>query len=131
MVRAASEPVRYQILLSDGRHEVVADTAAEKGGADSGFRPHDLLEASLASCVSMTVRMYADRHGIPLRGVITTVTMDRTHPEEVVFRYDVALDGDLTPEQERKLLLAAHACPVRRTLSKPIRFEHGMSGPRS
>jgi putative redox protein len=125
MICATSEPARYRTRFSDGDHQAFSDTTVDKGGEHSGFRPHDLLEAALATCVSMTVRMYADNHGIPLRGVTTNVRMDRTRPGEVVFQYKVALDGDLTPEQQDRLLRAAGACPVRRTLSKRISFECG------
>jgi putative redox protein len=125
MICAKSQLARYQTLFSDGEHEGVADTTADKGGEHAGFRPHDLLEAALAACVNMSVRMYADHHGIPLRGVTTNVSLDRTHPDEVVFRYDLDLDGELTEEQRNRLLQASNACPVRKTLSKSIRFERG------
>ena len=125
MICAKSDLTRYQTRFSDGKHEGVSDTTADKGGQHSGFRPHDLLEAALAACVNMTVRMYADNHGIPLRGVTTNVSLDRIHPDEVVFRYEVELDGELTEEQRNRLLQAAGACPIRKTLSKRIRFERG------
>jgi putative redox protein len=125
MICAKSESTRYQTRFSDGEHEGFSDTTADKGGQHSGFRPHDLLEAALAACVNMTVRMYADNHGIPLRGVTTNVSLDRTHPDETVFRYDVELDGELTAEQQDRLFHAANACPIRKTLSKRIRFERG------
>jgi putative redox protein len=128
MIGTRSEAVRYQTRFSDGEHEGAADTTADKGGRHSGFRPHDLLEAALATCVNMTVRMYADSHGIPLRGVTTRVTLDRTNPEEAVFRYEVGLDGELTEDQKNRLLRAASACPVRRTLSRRIGFECGGVG---
>jgi putative redox protein len=125
MIYAKSELTPYRTRFSDGEHESTSDTTADNGGNHSGFRPHDLLAAALATCVNMTVRMYADNHGIPLRGVTANVTLDRTHPDEVVFRYDVELDGELTAEQQSRLFHAASACPVRKTLSKRIRFEHG------
>jgi len=125
MIRATSELTRYQTSFSDGEHEGLSDATADKGGEHSGFRPHDLLEAALATCVNMTVRMYADNHGIPLGGVTASVSLDRTRPDEVVFRYEVGLDGDLTAEQRDSLLRAASACPIRRTLSKRIGFECG------
>jgi putative redox protein len=125
MISATSQPARYKTLFSDGAHEGLADVSADKGGQGEGFRPHALLEAALASCVSMTVRMYADHHSIPLGAVTAKVTLDRSHPDEIVFRYEVDVDGDFTPEQKDKLLHAASACPVRKTLSKKIRFEAG------
>ena len=128
MICATSEPARYQTRFSDGEHHGTCDATVDKGGGHSGFRPHDLLEAALASCVNMAVRMFADNHAIPLGSVTTKVSLDRTHPDEVVFRYEVGLDGELTPEQRDKLLQAAAACPVRRTLSKRIRFECGPGG---
>ena len=129
MICATSELTRYQTRFSDGEHQGIADATADKGGEHSGFRPHDLLAAALATCVNMTVRMYADNQGIPLRGVTDNVSMDRTRPDEVVFRYEVSLDGELTAEQRDRLLQAASACPIRRTLSKRIKFECGSVAP--
>jgi putative redox protein len=71
----------------------------------------------------MTVRMYADRHDIPLQTVTTKVSLDRTDPGEAVFRYEIEVTGDLTAEQKSRLLAAASACPVSKTLSRRIRFE--------
>ncbi|MGO8760210.1 MAG: OsmC family protein [Terracidiphilus sp.] len=123
MICAKSQPARYRTHFSDGEHEGYADTTADKGGANSGFRPHELLEAALATCVSMTVRMYADRRNIPLRDVATKVSLDRTDPDAAVFRYEVEVTGDLTEEQKARLLGVASACPVSKTLSRRIRFE--------
>jgi len=123
MVTGTSESTPYRTRFSDGTHEGVADTSAEKGGSNAGFRPPDLLEAALATCLNIATRVYADNHGIPLAGMTTKVELDRSHPEETVFRYEVEFHGDLTEEQRQKLTLAAKACTVRRLLSKPIRFE--------
>jgi len=125
MISAASQQARYQTLFSDGVHVGFADASADKGGQHDGFRPHALLEAALATCVSMTVRMYADAHAISLGSVTAKVTLDRSQPDEIVFRYEVDVEGDLTPAQRDKLLHAAHACPVRQTLSKKVHFADG------
>ena len=129
MIRATSQSAPYQTRFSDGEHEGLADTTPAKGGQNSGFRPHDLLEAALASCINMTVRMYADHHAIPLRSATVRVSLDRSHAEEVVFRYEVDVDGELSPAQKERLSHAARACPVGRTLAKPIRFEGGPGAP--
>ncbi len=122
MIISTSESPQYRTRFSDGKHAGIADTPAEKGGSDSGFRPHELLEAALATCVNMTIRMYADNHGIPLEGVTTTVRLDRESSEQALFNYEVEFVGDLKPEHAEKLLRAANACPVRRTLSRAIVF---------
>lgn len=123
MIQATGGATRYQTRFSNEKDEALADTTADKGGGGSGFRPHDLLEAALATCVNMTVRMYADNHGIPLSGVTTRVSVDRSVPEKTTFRYDLEFAGPLTPEQLKKLYVAANACPVRRTLSNTIQFD--------
>jgi len=123
MICATSELSPYRVRFSDGEHEGFSDATADKGGAHAGFRPHDLIEAALASCTNIMVRMCADSHAIPLRSVTTRVSADRSHPEEVVFRYEVTLYGDVSPEQRLQLMRAAEACPVRRTLSKRLKFE--------
>jgi putative redox protein len=70
----------------------------------------------------MALRMYADEHAIPLSGVTTRVTLDRTSSTEAVFEYEIRLDGSLTQEQRNRLLETAGKCPVRKTLSKGIGF---------
>jgi putative redox protein len=125
MIEASSEQTRYRTRFSNGTASADSDTTPDKGGSGSGFRPHDLLEAALATCVTMMVRMYADNHGIPLDQVTTSVHLDRDNPDETVFRYDIHLDGALSQEQRERLLRAATTCPVRRTLSKRIRFALG------
>lgn len=129
MIHCTSKLLRYQTRFSDGVYEAIADAPADKGGTHSGFLPHDLLEAALASCINITVRMYADHHAIPLRAVTTRASIDHSRPDDVVFRYGVDLDGELTSEQQDKLLLAAHACPIRRIMSKAIRFESDLKAP--
>lgn len=126
MITGTSESTPYRTRFSDGTHEGIADTSTDKGGSNAGFRPPDLLEAALATCVNIATRAYAANHGIPLSGLTTKVELDRSRPDETIFRYEVEFHGDLTPEQRQKLTLAANACTVRRLLSKPIRFESGV-----
>lgn len=122
MIEATSKSVRYQTQLTNGTHSALSDTTREKGGSESGFRPHELLEAALASCMNITIRMYADKHGIALSGVTTRVTLDRSNPEETMFEYEVELQGELSEQDRVRLLDVAGRCPVRRTLSTRLTF---------
>jgi putative redox protein len=102
------------------------DAPKEKGGGDTGFNPHELLEASLGCCLNIWLRMYAGQHHIPLEQIIVTVGLDQQNPAEAVFEYAFEFKGPLTPEQRRLLVEAAHGCPVHQTLSGKISF-HGSS----
>lgn len=114
----------YATEFSNGRFAAQADTTADKGGREAGFRPHELLEASLATCVSMTARIVADERGIPLEFATTRVALDRSGEDETVFEYSVELHGDLSDSQRTELLdEVSRRSSVRRTLSKRISFK--------
>lgn len=108
-----------------------ADEPASAGGAESGPTPYDYLAGALASCTSMTVRMYADRKGLPLDEVHTTVRFDRLHAQDCTecehadgrierFTRTIDLHGDLDQEGRDRLLAIADRCPVHRTLEGQI-----------
>lgn len=120
MITTQNDTERYKTFFTNGNHSGVSDTTEKNGGANAGFRPHDLLEAALASCLNIWVRMYAENHHIPLSSVTTRVDIDRSDPESVVFKYAIDIDGNITEDQRRKLLQIATTCPVHKTLSKKI-----------
>jgi len=122
MIVATSEREHFLTSFTNGRDAARADAAVDKGGGDAGFRPHDLLEASIASCINIWLRMYSTSHSVPLERVVTTVEADRTDPAAVTFKYSVEVSGPLTAEQRQKLLDIAAICPVRRTLERTISF---------
>lgn len=123
MITGKSDTPNYRTLISDGTNATYADATEEHGGGAAGFRPHDLLEAAVAGCINVVARIYADKRGIPLTGVTTKVSLDRSQPEEAVFTWSVEFEGDLTDEQREGLRRAAAACPVKKTLLRRIRFE--------
>ena len=122
MVTARSETAPYRTqFVSDG-HQAHADASIAKGGAGAGFGPHELLEASVASCINIWLRMHAERRGIPLSGLTAEVRLNRDVPGETIFECAVDLQGSLTPEQGRELQRQIVACPVSQTLLKTISF---------
>ena len=48
-----------------GRHSLLADEPPDYGGTDTGPTPYDLVLAGLGACKTMTMRMYAERKGLP------------------------------------------------------------------
>jgi putative redox protein len=121
MIQAKSLIEPYRTAFSNGTCEAIADVSVAKGGGGLGFGPHELLEAALATCVTMTVQMAAKKYDYPLEGASCSVRLDRTQPERVQLHYSVLLEGPLlTAEQVRRLRTAAAHCPVAQTLSGGI-----------
>ena len=84
-----------------------------------GFTPHELLVASLASCVAITLRMYADRKNWQLNTVEVDAEMQRAAEAGIQknnIELKISLEGDLSSEQRQRLLEIASKCPVHKTL---------------
>lgn len=122
MISTHSKEPRYLVHFTDGKHQADADVLPIKGGSGAGFGPHELMEASLACCINMWIRMQADKLGITVGAVSVSVTLKRDHPEAAIFEYSVKVDGVPSEEQRKTLLEAADNCPVRRTLLKKLSF---------
>lgn len=122
MIHADSQDAKYQTRFTNGNHFSTADAGPDKGGQHKGFRPHELLEAALATCINMTLRMAADKRAIPLTGARVSVSLNRNNPEAPVFEYSVDLQGPLDDMHRALLMLSLEQCPVRTILSKPVGF---------
>jgi putative redox protein len=122
MITTESTPRPYVTIARNGRVTMQLDAPIAKGGGGEGFGAHELLEASVAVCISMAVRMYAAANGIPLKGVATQVELSKPDDVTARFNYSLQLEGDLTPGQKAALYQAAGSCPVRQTLSRRIEF---------
>jgi uncharacterized OsmC-like protein/alpha/beta superfamily hydrolase len=120
------------------RHHFLADEPAAYGGADKGPSPYELLLASLGTCTSMTLRMYADRKEWPLEGVRVRLDHDRIHAKDCEICTDderegadridhidrkIEVLGELDREQRERLLEIAERCPVHRTLEGTIKVD--------
>jgi putative redox protein len=123
MIVAESLPERYQTRFSNGQDAGFSDTSLDKGGGGAGFRPHELLEAALASCMSMTLRMYAQRHAIALADFSVEVNLNRNEPGAAIFEYRLCM----TQELDASVLAALHAClkrcPVSKTLAGALQLK--------
>ena len=118
----------YSQLLTAGQHAFVCDEPAEAGGEGLGPSPYELLLWALGSCTAMTLLMYARRKGWDLAEVSVHLTHDRVHAEdsqdaesdggkvELITR-DISLRGDLSQEQQQRLMEIAGRCPVHKTLT--------------
>jgi putative redox protein len=101
----------------DGSHDLRVDEPAHQGGTDTGPRPTELLGASLAGCIAITIEMYAGRKGWDLGPVEVSVEVGYEGPVPTSFEVGVKLPGELDEEQRRRLLVVATKCPVHKVLA--------------
>ena len=119
MIVAKSKQEKFLTEISDGEHSIMIDAPKSHGGAGAGLSPFALLEASLASCLNITLRVYAQAHGIDLGPVETTVSVTRGDSGST-FEYSVKLPEGLTPEQTKRLRAALKGCPVHHLFKNPV-----------
>ena len=119
--RRVGQGLEHEVDVN-GRHMIVADEPTRLGGTDRGPAPHELLPATLASCVAMMVAMYAQNRGWEIGETSVHVSYDPdSFPRR--FEIDLHLPGSLTPEQRRRLERVAETCPVRRALEAGFTFD--------
>ena len=131
VVVTGSEAHPFGQRITAGGHQLVADEPAAIGGADSGPTPYDLLLAGLGACTAITVRMYADRKGWPLRQMTVRLRHSRIHAVDCLdcetktgqldqIERELHFEGDLTDDQRTRLMSIAERCPVHRTLHSEV-----------
>ncbi len=119
---------KFAQQISTVGHDMIADEPKSYGGNGEGPTPYDLLLSALGACTSMTIKMYADRKGIPLERVRIELEHSRDHASdsqsdvqggdrriEAIDRA-IQLIGDLSADDRAKLMAIADKCPVHRTL---------------
>ena len=131
-VVVSSESGLAQNIIS-GKHQWRADEPAPIG-TDLGPSPYDLLLAALGACTSMTLRLYAQRHGMDLQRITVTLRHSRIHAEDCIdceskeglldrIDREIELSGSLDEPQKLRLLDIANRCPVHRTLNSEISIQ--------
>lgn len=121
---------RYQQEVRVGQHRLVADEPVEVGGNDAGPAPFDFVMSGLGACTSMTLRMYAERKGLPLTRISVALRHDKTEvdgkPRDRIHR-EITLEGNLSFEERQRLMEIANKCPVHRALSASIVLDSSLA----
>lgn len=123
---------KYKTTIQFQNHQLVADEPKPLG-SDAGPNPYDLLLAALGACVSITLRMYADRKGWDLEEVQVNLSQSRVYAEDCedcesedgyvhIIEKKIKFIGDLTQEQIQRLLVISDKCPVNKTLTNEIKI---------
>lgn len=118
-----------------------ADETIEDGGTGTAADPVEQLLGAIASCMIMTVQLYANRKNWPLEKMEVQLNLERFNGSEYPayngesqfvheIREHITLYGEkLTDEQRTRLLEISTKCPVRRVLTNPTFFVESHSEP--
>ncbi len=117
---------KYKTVLSNGRHQLIADEPLSLEGTDLGPTPHELLLMSLGSCIAITLRMYANRKEWPLEEVKIELSQEKVIKEKEtihLIKKRIEFIGDLDEKQQKRLLGVSEKCPVHKTLLGEVSIE--------
>ncbi len=109
---------RFETEVEIRGHRLIVDETVDDGGGDAGPRPTELLAASLATCTTITIVMYADRKGWEVGAI--EVAVDYRTPsvdDGPSFDVNIRIPAPLTDEQRERILAIAAKCPVHKTLN--------------
>ena len=121
------------------QHTWLADEPVSLGGSDEGPNPYELLLGSLAACITITLRLYANHKGIALDGVDVDIEFDRVHAEDCMecddpggglierMRSRVTFRGTFDEAQRKRLAQVAQRCPVHKTLARGVQIFDSVS----
>jgi putative redox protein len=101
----------------EGGHTVVVDEPVVAGGTDAGPSPTRLVAAGLASCVAVTMEMYAERKGWDMGAVEVDVDVEYEGFAPRSFAVTLRLPAGLSREQRQRLAVIARKCPVHKVLT--------------
>jgi uncharacterized OsmC-like protein/fermentation-respiration switch protein FrsA (DUF1100 family) len=130
---------KFARVVRSDNHEWLADEPTTVGGEDLGPDPYEHLLASLGTCTSMTIRMYANRKNLQLEDVKVKLRHSRDHvtdcegcedqPKKIeTLDREISFIGDLTQAEREKLMEIADKCPVHKTLLGEISITSRMVG---
>lgn len=122
----------FRTEIQAAGHALIADEPTSAVGSNEGPSPYDLLAAALASCTTMTLKMYAAHKKIALQSVTVRVQHGRVHARDCVdcekragmidvFDRELSIAGDLSQQQRQRMLEIADRCPVHKTLHNEIK----------
>lgn len=122
----------FRTEVAAGPHVIVADEPLAVGGTNLGPTPYGLLSAALATCTTMTLKMYASLKKLDLASATVRVTHNKVHAEDCSdcdstsgkideFRREISFDGNLSEAEITRLLEIADKCPVHKTLHGEVK----------
>lgn len=124
----------FTTSIQTKNHTFTADEPLEIGGNDFGPSPYEYLNAALAACTVMTLKLYAERKQWNLNEVFIYISHSRKHSDDIKVEVDkpkyldhiskkLKFVGNLDVSQKERLKEIASRCPVHKTIASEVVFE--------
>ena len=119
----------FAVSATAGAHAIIVDADKAEGGDGLGPNPTRLVEAALAACTAMTIRMYARRKKWPIDSLRVTVTRPSDQDSHLarVLEKSTTVKGDLDDAQMARLHEIGGRCPVHRMLAEGVEIRSKMA----
>ena len=109
--------------------KVITDAPVDNHGRGESFSPTDLVATALGSCMATIMGIFAERHGVDLRGMRVTVKKEMvTAPVRRIGKLTTEIFVPLPADhpQRETLERVVFTCPVHQSLhpdvEKPVTF---------
>lgn len=109
-----------KVHLTNGKHEITSDVDEKSGGKDEALNPHELVEAALASCTSLTLELYAKRKNWDIKDLKVEVKIVSEGSDTLIER--TITFGDIPEEHKQRLIEIADKCPIHKLLESDIKI---------
>jgi uncharacterized OsmC-like protein len=116
-------------------HALILDEPEETGGDDTGPTPSETLLSAVASCMAITMKLYAKRKEWPLEKVEVQMESARVSPDQIPgydgdagrrqvthIRSAIRIHGPLSEEQRQRIFEIGGRCPVHKTVAEGAFF---------
>ncbi len=124
----------FTTAIQTKNHSMIADEPASIGGDDFGPSPYEYLNAALAACTVMTLKMYAQRKQWDLHEVFVYISHSKKHRDALELDVEkpgyldhiskkLKFVGNLDASQKQRLKEIASRCPVHKTIASKVVFE--------
>lgn len=113
---------KMSVTLSNNQHSIVSDVARELGGEDEGLNPHELIEAALGACTTLTLELYAKRKNWDLTNLNVEVVIVKEGKDTLIERR-LTFGPQTTDEQKKRLTEIANKCPIHNLLESTVKIE--------
>jgi putative redox protein len=126
--------LRCSAVHAPSATRLITDAPVDNMGKGESFSPTDLLATGLGSCILTILGIVANKHGMDLQGATVNVQKEMTTAgtrRVARLTVDIKVPAELSEDQKQRLMNAAEACPVKKSLhpdiEMPIRWTWGAS----